>query len=390
MSTPTPSSPAIRQRRIIVPFGTRPEIIKLAPVVQALRAGGHNVITVNTGQHSDTAMNAEHSLALGLDATITNVLGLDRTLRIGQIVSDALRIVAERSPDLVLALGDTDTVPAYALAAKRSSVPFVHLEAGLRSFNQRSAEELNRKIGSVSASLHFAPTQRSRTFLRSEGIGDERIHVVGNSVIDALVATCLQPLETTERSGVLVTAHRATNVDDPERLARFFNLVNDLAATVGPVIFPVHPRTAQRMAQFLPGLRVHDDVTLSPPLGYLSFIDQLRHSLLVVTDSGGLQEEAAYFGVPLVVLRGSTSRWESVENGSVQLASLHDDQSAQRALAGARELTSTESLRHISSIPCPYGDGRTGETVSALLGDPALDPYLILEEPSFLNGELPW
>ncbi len=390
MTDSTSSSTAIRQRHIIVPYGTRPEIIKLAPVVRALRAGGHRVTTVNTGQHSQTAMSGDLSLALGLDATVTNVLGLDRSLRLGQIVSDALRIVTERRPDLVLALGDTDTVPAYALAAKRSSVPFVHLEAGLRSFNQRSAEELNRKIGSASASLHLAPTQRSRTFLRSEGISDERIRVVGNSVIDALVTTGLGPLQTAERSGVLVTAHRATNVDDPERLARFLNLVNDLAGSIGPVIFPVHPRTAQRMAQFLPEFRVHDDVTLSPPLGYLSFIDHLRRSLLVVTDSGGLQEEASYFGVPLVVLRGSTSRWESVENGSLQLASLHDDQSAHKALESARELTSDESLRNISSIPCPYGDGHTGEKVASLLADPALDPYLILEEPSFLDGEVPW
>ncbi|MHB1251866.1 MAG: non-hydrolyzing UDP-N-acetylglucosamine 2-epimerase [Acidimicrobiales bacterium] len=390
MTSPSTSTAPERHRRIIVPYGTRPEIIKLAPVVRALRAQGHGVITVNTGQHTDAPMSGDLSLALGLDATITNVLALDRALRLGQIVSDALRIVSEQRPDLVLALGDTDTVPAYALAAKRSSVPFVHLEAGLRSFNQRSAEELNRKIGTASASLHLAPTQRSRSFLRSEGVSDERIRVVGNSVIDALVTTSMPPLGLEERSGVLVTAHRATNVDEPQRLARFLTLVNELASTIGPVTFPVHPRTAQRMAQFLPGFRFHERVMLSAPLGYFSFIDQLRRSLLVVTDSGGLQEEAAYFGVPLVVLRGSTSRWESVQNGSVQLASLDDDQGATRALAGAHLLTSDASLRVTAAIACPYGDGHTGETVARLLADPSLDPILVLEEPSFLNGEVPW
>ncbi|MBW4079045.1 MAG: UDP-N-acetylglucosamine 2-epimerase (non-hydrolyzing) [Acidobacteria bacterium] len=389
MTNPSPT-PSVRRRRILVPYGTRPEIIKLAPVVRALRAVGHSVITVNTGQHSDAPMSGDLSLALGLETTITNVLTLDKSSRLGQIVSDALRIVSEHRPDLVLALGDTDTVPAYALAAKRSSLPFVHLEAGLRSFNQRSAEELNRKIGSASASLHFAPTERSRAFLRSEGVDDDRIRVVGNSVIDALLSTSLSPLGVEERFGVLVTAHRATNVDDPQRLSRFVGLVNDLASTIGPVTFPVHPRTAQRMAQFLPGVRFHDQVTLSPPLGYFSFIDQLRRSLLVVTDSGGLQEEASYFGVPLVVLRGSTSRWESVENGSVRLATLDDDQGAARAREAANLLTRDESLRTIATIPCPYGDGHTGEAVARYLGDPSLDQYLILEEPSFLNGEVPW
>ncbi len=385
-----PSTPPTRQRRIIVPYGTRPEIIKLAPVVRALRANGHSVITVNTGQHSDASMSGDLSLALGLDATITNTVPLDPSPRLGQIVGDALRIVAEHRPELVLALGDTDTVPAYALAAKRSSVPFVHLEAGLRSFNQRSAEELNRKIGSASASLHFAPTERSRTFLRAEGIEDERIRVVGNSVIDALLATSMSPLDLNERAGVLVTAHRATNVDNPQRLARLVDLVNDLASTIGAVTFPVHPRTAQRMAQFLPGVRFHERVTLSPPLGYFSFIDQLRRALLVVTDSGGLQEEASFFGVPLVVLRGSTSRWESVENGSVRLATLDDDDGAVRAHEAAHLLTREETLRAVASIACPYGDGHTGEAVARQLADPSLDRFLILEEPSFLDGEVPW
>ncbi len=381
---------APRLRRIVVPYGTRPEIIKLAPVVRALRASGHSVTTVNTGQHTDASMSRDLSDALGLDATITNVLTLNRDLRLGQIVSDAVRIVREQEPDLVLALGDTDTVPAYAIAAKRNSVPFVHLEAGLRSFNQRSMEELNRKIASAGAAIHFAPTERARSFLRGEGIADERIFVVGNPVIDTLVSTSMSPLRVEERSGILVTAHRATNVDDPRRLARLVRLVNDIASAIGPVTFPVHPRTAQRLADSTPSLRFDDRVTVSTPSGYIAFVDQLRRSLLVVTDSGGLQEEAAYFGIPLVVLRGSTSRWESVENGSVRLATLDGDQDILEALDAARALTSDAALRRVAAIPCPYGDGTTGATVASVLSDPSLDHLLALEEPSFIEGSLPW
>ena len=390
MNSPLPDPAAPRLRRIIVPYGTRPEIIKLAPVVRALRATGHSVTTVNTGQHTDASMSRDLSDALGLDATITNVLVTDRDLRLGQMVSDAVRIVREQAPDLVLALGDTDTVPAYSVAAKRSSVPFAHLEAGLRSFNQRSMEELNRRIASAGAAIHFAPTERARTFLRSEGIADERIFVVGNPVIDTLVSTSLPPLGVEERSGILVTAHRATNVDDPRRLARLVQLVNDLASTIGPVTFPVHPRTARRLAEFTPALRFDDRVTVSTPSGYVAFVDQLRRSLLVVTDSGGLQEEAAYFGIPLVVLRGSTSRWEGVENGSVRLATLDADQGVLEALDAARALTSAIALRRVASIPCPYGGGATGEAVASILADPSLDRLLLLEEPSFIKGSLPW
>ena len=390
MSAAANDATTSRRRRILIPFGTRPEIIKLAPVVRALRDAEHVVVTVNTGQHSDPIMSSEISDRLDLDATITYRLSQEPDLRFANIASDASRCVREQEPDLVLALGDTDTVPAYTMAAKRNSVAFAHLEAGLRSFNQRSSEELNRRIASVGAVLHFAPTARARSFLCDEGVDDARIFVVGNSSIDSLVHSSWTALSINERAGVLVTAHRATTVDDPRRLARLLELVNQLAQQVGPVAFPVHPRTTQRIDEFFPNFRFHDAVTLSKPLGYGEFIEQLRRSLLVVTDSGGLQEEAAYFGLPLVVLRGSTPRWEGVENGSTTLASLESDESAHEALVAAHTLTSGSSLQRVASIPCPYGDGTTGRQVAAILARPSIDELLILKEPSFTNGSLPW
>ena len=379
-----------RRRRLLVPFGTRPEIIKLAPVVRALRNVGHGVVCVNTGQHSTPIMSTEIAHALDLVADVTLTLIDEGDQRVGQIHADALRVVREQKPDVVLALGDTDTVPAYALAARRNSVAFAHLEAGLRSFNDRSVEELNRRVASAAASLHFAPTLRARTFLQHEGIANERIFVVGNPVTDTLVESSLEPVEVSHRQGVLLTAHRPTNVDDPERLQRLITLVNALSIQVGPVFFPVHPRTARLLAEVSRDTPLSSSVTLSEPLGYVEFIGRLRRSKLVVTDSGGVQEEAAYFGVPVVILRGSTPRWEGVDNGSAVLATLASADGAARALAASLQLTTDESQRKVARLPCPYGDGTTGLQVARVLANASVDELLELREPNFVNGAVPW
>jgi UDP-N-acetylglucosamine 2-epimerase (non-hydrolysing) len=377
-------------RRVLVPFGTRPEIVKLAPVVRALRDQGHQVFTVDTGQHTSSVMSAEIASALGLAVDVSNVLTSDADERVGQILADAIRLVREHRPDLVLALGDTQTVPAYVLAARRNSVPFAHLEAGLRSFNERSVEELNRRVASAGSSIHFAPTERARSFLLREGVASERIFVVGNSAIDSLVASGLRRVPCEEREGVIVTAHRPTNVDDPVRLRRLTSLINDLSYHVAPVLFPVHPRTEQRLEAGGANASPSKDVVRCPPLGYFDFIDRLRHARLVITDSGGVQEEAAYFGVPVVILRGSTPRWEGVENGSAVLVSLAHDQGVADALTVARHFVTRESQSRIANLPCPYGDGTTGPRVAEILSRSVTEALLTLQEPDFTNGTLPW
>jgi len=271
-------------------------------------------------------------------------------------------------------------------------VPFAHLEAGLRSFNQRSVEEVNRRVAAAVAQLHFAPTARAAAFLRAEGVAAERIFVVGNPAIDALVERGSQPVALAHRAGVLVTAHRPGNVDDPVRLARLVSLVDTLASNIGPVVFPVHPRTAARLREHgldgrladLPGL------TLCDPLPYPDLLAVLASSLVVVTDSGGLQEEAAFFGVPVVVLRRSTPRWEGVENGSAVLTGLTSDAEAEAAAQAALRLSGPEELARVAALTCPYGDGTTGLQVAAILADPATSPLLELTEPDFTSGAMPW
>ena len=375
------------RRHILVPFGTRPEVIKLAPVVHALRAAGHRVTAVDTGQHQDAAMSGDVQRTLGLvpDLRLAKPNGL------GGLVTAALGVLAGNPADLVMALGDTHTVPAYALAARNTGIPFAHLEAGLRSFNARSAEEVNRRVAAAIAQLHFAPTARSAAFLMSEGVPAERIFVVGNPVVDTLREKGVTAVPPAERTGVLVTAHRASNVDDSRRLARLVDVVGRLA-TIGPVRFPVHPRTRARLHEhgLTERLAALPGVTCEDPLPYDDLLAALARSRVVVTDSGGLQEEAAYLGVPVVVLRRSTPRWEGVETGATVLTGITSDDEADRAVAAAHRLSGPDELARVAALPCPYGDGHTGSRVAALLADPAVEPLLALDEPDHTDGTLPW
>ena len=380
-----------RARHVLVPFGTRPEVVKLAPVVTGLQAAGHRVTVVDTGQHTDPALSSELQAALGLTPTWRFALPAEQPARTGAVHADAASAVARSRPDLVLALGDTNTVPAYALAARAAGVPFAHVEAGLRSFNPRSVEEVNRRVASAVAHLHFAPTVRAAEFLAAEGVPAERTFVVGNPVVDTLVARGVRPTPVADRAGVLVTAHRPTNVDDPARLARLVAVVRSLAEQVGPVHFPVHPRTAQRLAASGLGTALdHPGITLTGPLDYDELLGVLAAARLAVTDSGGIQEEAAFLGVPVVVLRASTPRWEGVAAGTTTLAGLADDDAAAGVLAAALAHATPEGQARAAALPCPYGDGTAGAQISAILADERTDRLLALDEPDFTDGRLPW
>ncbi|MBO0728315.1 MAG: UDP-N-acetylglucosamine 2-epimerase (non-hydrolyzing) [Acidimicrobiaceae bacterium] len=368
-------------RRVLVAYGTRPEIVKLAPVVRALRAAGHNVRVVNTGQHFSLEMNHGIAREVDLVADVDHVLPEQPAARLAALVEDAGREVDPARTDVVLCLGDTETIPAYALAARRAGLPFWHLEAGLRSFNERSLEELNRRFAAAAASFNLAPTERARGFLLHEGIADNRIAVVGNPIVDALVERGLTKVDLECRTGVLLTAHRATNVDDGVRLARIVEIANGLTEIFGSVRFPVHPRTAIMLEQSGLGRRLAGAVERSDPLLPGEFLEALRRCSLAVTDSGGVQEEAAFFGVPVVVLRGSTPRWEGVDNGSVALVNLEHPDAVRVVLEQARRFGTATEQRRIDAIPCPYGDGTTSKQVAALLGSPPDPALLHLSEP---------
>jgi UDP-N-acetylglucosamine 2-epimerase (non-hydrolysing) len=254
----------------------------------------------------------------------------------------------------------------------------------LRSFNERSVEEINRRMMVALATVHLAPTKLAARFLDSEGVPRDRIRVVGNPVIDALVSSGISRVAADSRSGVLLTAHRPTNVDDPRRLAELVDLTRLLGERYAPVTFPLHPRTRAKLAAAnrldevaaLPGVRLVD------PLPYGELLATLARSRVVVTDSGGLQEEASWLGVPAVVLRATTPRWEGVVDGAAVLCGLD----VSLVLSHVERLESPSELSRIAALPCPYGDGRTAMRVVECLADPALLAVLSPREPKVEDG----
>src|SRR5258708_5845913 len=215
--------------RLLVPFGTRPEIVKLAPVVAALRVAGHEVHTVATGQHDDPRLADQFFADLDLIPDERWSLPRPEAERVGALLPHAYETIDAQRPDTVVLLGDTHTVPMFGLAARRFGVSVAHLEAGLRSFNERSLEEVNRRAVGAMTSLHLAPTELAAEFLLAEGVSPTRIRVVGNPITDTLAQYGPSRRPPDERDGVVLTAHRATTVDDPGRLDRLVDIVRRLA-----------------------------------------------------------------------------------------------------------------------------------------------------------------
>lgn len=369
--------------------GTRPEVVKIGPVVHALRAAGAKVTVVATGQQSDPALIDATFAAAGLRPDVTWDLGNGSYLeRAGALYAAAL-IHLDGLGDSAAAIvqGDTTTVPMVAHAARRMLVPVIHVEAGLRSLNQQSLEETNRKFAAAAASIHFAPTEMAAGFLAKEGVEPHRVFVVGNTACDALLQSGVQRTPLEDRLGTVVTAHRATNVDNPERLATIVDTIIELAEMNGPVTFPLHPRSDGRLKEFglYEKLANAPGVNLIPPLPYGEMLEALSKCRLIVTDSGGLQEEAAWFGVPVIVMRFSTPRWEGVKAGTAVLAGV----SKEKVLTAAERLLGDEAQAHAANVPCPYGVGDTGEQIARVLTGPDVDDLLKLDEPDYTDGSLP-
>jgi UDP-N-acetylglucosamine 2-epimerase (non-hydrolysing) len=371
--------------KILVPLGTRPEIVKLAPVVHVLRRRGFDVRVVATGQHNDHSLAGIFFERFALEPDESWEPPAPEAQRVATILEHAFREIDERRPDAVLVVGDTYTVPIFCVAARRYCVPVIHVEAGLRSFNDTSLEELNRRIGSQTASLHLAPTQTAATLLESEGIERERIFVVGNPVIDALRLSGVRRRPPSRRSGVVVTAHRAGNVDDVERLGALVELVLRLADEFGAVTFPVHPRTRARLLDSGDWARLQaSSVRLFPPLPFDGMVELVATARVVVSDSGGLQEESAWLGVPVVVLRPSTPRWEGVAARISTLTGLDPE----RAVEAVRAFTCPEEQKRVAATKCPYGDGRTGSHIAEILARKTTQRLLRIHEPDFVGKSI--
>lgn len=383
---------------IMTVYGTRPEAIKVAPVIKALEASDElDSITVVTGQHREMLDQVNEIFGIVPDHDL-DIMSHGQTLTeiFARVMNQLDPILAEARPDAVIVQGDTSTSTAAALAAFYRQIPVIHLEAGLRSGNIMSPfpEEANRKITSQIASLHLAPTLRSLANLVAEGVRLEDIVVTGNTVIDALYMAVERRTAFTDpdvarvaasgRRIVLVTTHRRENWGDAmegvgralARIARRF--------PESEIVLPVHRNPVVRVA-VLPHLEGLDNVTVTEPLGYGEFTHLLSLSTIVLTDSGGLQEEAPSLGKPVLVMRENTERPEAVESGTARLIGTDEERVVAEV---ARLLTNDAAYAIMAQAVNPYGDGqsaaRTLEATVRMLR-PALADLL----PDFdLSGEL--
>jgi UDP-GlcNAc3NAcA epimerase len=351
--------------RVLTVVGNRPQFVKAAAVSGPLRAA-HEEVLVHTGQHWDDALSAVFFAELGVPAP-------DRSLGLGggtnsaqtaRMLEALAAAIGEVEPDVVLVYGDTNSTLAGGLAGAQAGVPVAHVEAGMRSGDPTMPEELNRVLTDHLSALLLCSSDAGAAQLARESVAG-RVEVVGDVMVD--VALRVQPTarerpEVPAAHGlapggyVLVTAHRAGNVDDPARLARLVELLEALPL---PALLPLHPRTAARLAAagLAERLRAAPGVTLTAPLGYLEFTALLCQARAVLTDSGGVQKEAYLAGVPCVTLRPSTEWTETVEAGWNTLADLD----AERAVAA---LTRTPPRAR----PDLYGDGHAGARVAHALG----------------------
>ena len=354
-------------KRVCVAFGTRPEANKMAPVVFGLRERpGLEPVVLVTGQHREQLDDSLRLFGLQPDADLA-VMTARQTLPelLSRIVPLAATRLRELRCDYVLVHGDTLTTFAVALAAFYEGIPVAHVEAGLRSFDlaQPFPEEANRRLTDVLTDLDLPPTPLAKRNLLAEGKGDERMVVTGNTAVDAVEyarARAKLPAGLPCRDLVAVTMHRRENLP----------VMRGLAAAIGRVaranpqltfVYPVHLNPAVREAVW-PELGEIDNVRLEDPWDYLSMLALLDHAELVITDSGGIQEEGTALGVPVVVLRNVTERPEGVEAGSLLLAG-NEPGRVEELVAGL--LSDRSRLDAMRERENPYGDGRAGERIAA-------------------------
>ena len=319
---------------ISIVLGTRPEIIKMSPIIRACREQGLTYEILHTGQHYSYAMDRIFFEQLDLPQPVHNLDAGSGTqgAQTAAILVGVERIFLRQPPGMVLVQGDTNTVLAGALAAAKLHIPVGHVEAGLRSFDRDMPEEINRIVADHIADQLYAPTQISFRNLLREGIAREKITVTGNTVVDAVLQNIriarskvhpLDDLSLEPRGYFLATAHRAENVDDPVRLGEILAGLRMVSTGFGlPVVFPMHPRTRKMIREFslsTEGIEVID------PLGYLEFLVLESMAALLLTDSGGVQEEGCILLVPCVTFRENTERPETIDVGSNMLSGTHPE-----------------------------------------------------------------
>jgi len=358
--------------KISIILGTRPEIIKLSPIIRILEKTSEDWHIIHTNQHYSENMDKIFFKELNLPNPKYNLNIGSGTHgeQTGKMLIKIEKVLLKENPDVIVVQGDTNTVLAGALVASKLKIDIAHVEAGLRSFDRTMPEEINRVLTDHLSSYLFAPTEIAKNNLIREGINKEKIFVVGNTIVDAT----LQNLKIAEKNidvkdflnGInngyfLLTLHRAENVDNKNRLKEIIDALFEMIEIYKkPIIFPIHPRTKKRLKEFnlFERLKSNKNIEIIEPVGYLEFLMLEKNAELILTDSGGVQEEACILKVPCITLRNNTERPETVEVGANILVG-----SDKNRLIEAVEIM----LKKDKKWENPYGDGKSGERIVKIL-----------------------
>ncbi len=354
--------------KVSVVLGTRPEIIKFSPVIRELERLGLDYFILHTGQHYSYNMDRVFFEQLELPEAKYNldVGSGSHAEQTGKMLIGVEKVLVEEKPDVVLVEGDTNTALAGALAAAKLGIKVGHVEAGLRSYDRGMPEEINRILADHCSDLLFAPTEKAKAILLGEGIPEVKVFVTGNTVVDAVFqnlelaekkASALNHLGLEKDGFLLATVHRQENVDDEERFRGILKGLETVETKFGlPVIYPIHPRARKQLKAFQIAL---EGLTLVEPLDYLTFLQLESQARLVLTDSGGVQEETCILKVPCVTMRNNTERPETLEVGSNMLVGVNP----KKIVRGTKAMLNRER-----DWKNPFGDGKAGESIIKIVG----------------------
>ncbi len=354
---------------VLCVVGARPNFMKIAPIMAAFAAYPVRARLVHTGQHYDAAMSDSFFEQLEIPRPHVNleVGSASHAVQTAEIMRAFEPVLDAESPRAVLVVGDVNSTIACALVAAKKGVPVIHVEAGLRSFDRRMPEEINRVLTDQLSELLFTTERGALDNLRREGIAPERVHFVGNVMIDTLRRNLPRavPVEQTlghrpQQGYAVLTLHRPSNVDEPDTLAVLLDTVARIAARL-PVIFPIHPRTRAAAERFgLADRLERPGIRLLPPQGYLEMLGLVREATLVLTDSGGLQEETTALGVPCITLRENTERPITLTEGTNTLTGPDPE----KILQCFDDILTSGGKR--GRIP-EYWDGRAAERIATIV-----------------------
>ncbi|MFN5493507.1 MAG: non-hydrolyzing UDP-N-acetylglucosamine 2-epimerase [Bacteroidota bacterium] len=336
-------------KKILVCLGTRPNFIKTVYLEKLFRLKGYEYRVLHTGQHFDQQMSDVffEQLELRKPDFYLGISAGTNSESVGKIIVESEKVFLSYKPDLVIVIGDVNSTFACAFAAASLRIPLAHIESGLRSGDLDMPEERNRILTDALSDLLFVTEPAGMTHLKNEGITDAKIKRVGNTIIDALVKMLplLESNQVISKLGIkqpycLATFHRPVNVDNPSNLNMLVDTILKIASFI-PVVFPVHPRTLKKLQQTGEFSRLEiPQIRMTEPLGYIEFLKLMKESACLISDSGGVQIESSYFGIPCFTIRETTELRITLEEGTNHLMNLHPDEIAMAVKAGIQLTTS--------------------------------------------------